>query len=925
MSSAPILTDAKERLLWHRYQTLRKYGMRSPQSHFAENRHSMPLKRKFMTLGKTRLKFAVALTSLIGGLCAISSATLVGSLRHAEEQNVLHRVSGILGVLAQTKADFSDRYADWAAWDDTYEFIQDANQNYIESNLTPEALALAKLNLAVYVNRSGKIVYSTGFDLKNYKKIPIPEALRQHLLTADILLRHSHANSKLAGLILLPQGPMVVSSRPIVTSKGKGPIRGTLIFGRYLDTEEINQLIKTTRSSLTIYGLNQAQMPVGLKPVRLSLSQQSIIVRPLNEQTITAYSLVNDIYGKPALVLRVDMPREIYKQGQRSLQYLIVSLVLMGLLFGGITLRLLERLIFIWHQSKDREERYCSVVAQAAEGICLVDAGTNQFLEANKAFQNLLGYTLEEILTLKHDDAIAHSCKSIDEQIHYRLSQRHYFDSECQYRCKDGSIVDVEFSANLISYQERDAFCIVVRDISERKRAELALRESERRLAWQANHDPLTELYNRREFETQLAAAVSSAHSRSEQHVLCYLDLDQFKIVNDTCGHIAGDALLCHISTLLASKLRKTDTLARLGGDEFGILLYDCPSTTAVQIAHKLREQIHNYRFVWQDNSFSLGASIGLVEINATTPSPQSALSAADAASYVAKNKGGNRVHLYQLDDKELAAQQGQMQWVTRLGTALEQNRFRLYYQPIIPTSCPHSCLPQYYHSEVLLRLEDESGQIVSPMAFIPAAERYHLMHLIDRWVISTLFEQLAAQPQQSQQGRVFSVNLSGASLNDEQFICFVQAQFAATGIPPQIICFEITETVAITNLGQAAALMRLLKDTGCSFALDDFGSGMSSFAYLKNLPVDYLKIDGAFVREITSDPIAAAMVHSIAQVAKVMGIQTIAEFVEDEQIFTQLRQLQVDFAQGYAISPPLPLTGELDFPTTAIENAKTI
>jgi diguanylate cyclase (GGDEF)-like protein/PAS domain S-box-containing protein len=565
------------------------------------------------------------------------------------------------------------------------------------------------------------------------------------------------------------------------------------------------------------------------------------------------------------------------------------------------------------------------VVAQAAEGICLVDAGTNQFLEANKAFQNLLGYTLEEILTLKHDDAIAHSCKSIDEQIHYRLSQRHYFDSECQYRCKDGSIVDVEFSANLISYQERDAFCIVVRDISERKRAELALRESERRLAWQANHDPLTELYNRREFETQLATAVNSAQTSGESHILCYLDLDQFKIVNDTCGHIAGDALLCHISTLLASKLRKTDTLARLGGDEFGILLYDCPSTTAVQIAHKLREQIHNYRFVWQDNSFSLGASIGLVEINATTPSPQSALSAADAASYVAKNKGGNRVHLYQLDDKELAAQQGQMQWVTRLGTALEQNRFRLYYQPIIPTSCPHSCLPQYYHSEVLLRLEDESGQIVSPMAFIPAAERYHLMHLIDRWVISTLFEQLAAQPQQSQQGRVFSVNLSGASLNDEQFICFVQAQFAATGIPPQIICFEITETVAITNLGQAAALMRLLKDTGCSFALDDFGSGMSSFAYLKNLPVDYLKIDGAFVREITSDPIAAAMVHSIAQVAKVMGIQTIAEFVEDEQIFTQLRQLQVDFAQGYAISPPLPLTGELDFPTTAIENAKTI
>jgi diguanylate cyclase (GGDEF)-like protein/PAS domain S-box-containing protein len=470
---------------------------------------------------------------------------------------------------------------------------------------------------------------------------------------------------------------------------------------------------------------------------------------------------------------------------------------------------------------------------------------------------------------------------------------------------RDGSEFAIDHSAAPIHASDRQIIgsILVFRDVTQ---ATIMARQ----LAWQASHDPLTELYNRREFETRLAAAVHSAQTANEQHVLCYLDLDQFKIINDTCGHVAGDALLRHISSMLPTSLRKTDTLARLGGDEFGILLYSCPSTQAVQIANLLRQQIHAWRFVWQEKTFRIGVSIGLVEINAATPSVASVLSAADAACYVAKNKGRNRVHVYQLDDTELATQQGEMQWVTRLPKALEDNRFRLYYQPIIPISC--QCLPQWedcHHCEVLLRLEDETGKIVSPMAFIPAAERYHLMPQIDRWVIQTLFRQIAIHSAAANcPRRMFTVNLSGASLNDEQFIGFVQEQFAATQIPPELICFEITETVAITNLNKAAAVMRLLKSNGCSFALDDFGSGMSSFAYLKNLPVDYLKIDGVFVREIVRDPIAAQMVEAIAKIAKVMGIQTVAEFVEDTQILAKLQQLQVDLAQGYAISPPLPL-----------------
>ncbi|MBD2307176.1 EAL domain-containing protein [Chroococcidiopsis sp. FACHB-1243] len=476
---------------------------------------------------------------------------------------------------------------------------------------------------------------------------------------------------------------------------------------------------------------------------------------------------------------------------------------------------------------------------------------------------------------------------------------------------RDGTEFAIDHSAAPIYASDRQLIgsILVFRDITQAN-------TMARQLAWQASHDPLTELYNRREFEKRLATAVHSAQNGSIQHVLCYLDLDQFKIINDTCGHTAGDMLLRHISSLLPTQLRKTDTLARLGGDEFGILLYSCPLEQATQIASVLRQQINDYRFVWQEKTFTVGVSIGLVEINITTPSVASVLSAADAACYVAKNKGRNRVHIYQLDDTELAIQQGEMQWVTRLPQALEDNRFRLFYQPIAaiaPTS-----LGSPHHCEVLLRLEDETGKLVSPMAFIPAAERYHLMHRIDRWVIQTLFRHLMLSST-ARLPNVYAVNLSGATLNDEQFISFVQEQFALTEICPQLICFEVTETVAITNLAKAAAVMRQLKALGCSFALDDFGSGMSSFAYLKNLPVDYLKIDGVFVREIVSDPIAAEMVAAIAKIASVMGIQTIAEFVEDEFILDKLRQLGVDYAQGYGISQPKALT--LNRPVTRLHS----
>jgi diguanylate cyclase (GGDEF)-like protein/PAS domain S-box-containing protein len=429
-------------------------------------------------------------------------------------------------------------------------------------------------------------------------------------------------------------------------------------------------------------------------------------------------------------------------------------------------------------------------------------------------------------------------------------------------------------------------------------------RKLARQLSFQASHDALSGLFNRREFEQQLQYTLDNECDDGQHHAVCYLDLDQFKVVNDTCGHVAGDELLRQLAGLLHNQVRESDMLARLGGDEFGVLLKYCPLDQAVRIAEDLRAKVKDFRFVWEDHSFEVGVSIGLAEVTHESSGIADIMSVADVACYAAKDSGRNRVHVYTPDDSELKQRRGEMRWVSRLRKAIDENRFRLYYQTIMPVAQPaHGG----EHFEILIRLLDESGQEVPPMAFIPAAERYNLMPAIDRWVISTtmnkLQDRLARDP-----NWLCVINLSGQSLCDERFLDFVIGELDRHSIDPGQICFEITETAAIANLRRAVHFMSELKALGCRFALDDFGSGLSSFAYLKNLKVDYLKIDGSFVRDMVDDPIDRAMVEAITQIGHVMGIQTIGEFVEDEAILNALLDLQVDFAQGYWIAKPRPL-----------------
>ncbi len=424
------------------------------------------------------------------------------------------------------------------------------------------------------------------------------------------------------------------------------------------------------------------------------------------------------------------------------------------------------------------------------------------------------------------------------------------------------------------------------------------------RMAFLASHDALTGLLNRHEFEVRLQHALETARAEGRRHALCYLDLDQFKIVNDTCGHVAGDQLLKQLTHQLHGQVRPTDVLARLGGDEFGVILEDTGLETAFRVAGELRRTIRDFRFLWQDRYFEVGVSIGLVPLTSDSGSMTDVLSAADSACYVAKDLGRNRVHIYQPDDDAVARRHGEMQWVQRLNEGLGGNRFRLYGQRIAPLAEGGDTM-----CEILLRLDEPGTALIPPSAFIPAAERYYLMPAIDRWVVAQAFATLGKrQVADSCRASVYAINLSGQSLCDDQFLDFVVAHLRESGLAPPRICFEITETAAVANLSRAIAFITRLKDMGCRFALDDFGSGVSSFGYLKNLPVDYLKIAGNFIEHIAVDPVDHAMVDAINQIGHVMGLKTVAESVETEAVLRKLRTLGVDYVQGYGIEMPRPL-----------------
>ncbi|MFQ5633800.1 MAG: EAL domain-containing protein [Gammaproteobacteria bacterium] len=556
----------------------------------------------------------------------------------------------------------------------------------------------------------------------------------------------------------------------------------------------------------------------------------------------------------------------------------------------------------IYEEALFREKESAQITLQSiGDGVVTTDADCNiEYM--NPVAEDLTGWKVDDATGCPIDEVFRgfheETCEPLENPLSVAIRRNRSIKSVRPTLLirRDGNELYIESTASPIRNDKGDVSggVLVFHDVSE-------ARELNRRLSYHASHDILTGLVNRREFENCLERALKSAKARETSYALCYLDLDQFKIINDTCGHNAGDALLSQLGALLKSKIRWRDTLARLGGDEFGLLLEGCTLEEAMRTGELLREAIRDHKFTWDERSFSLGVSIGVVPISAANEDVASLLTAADSAAQAAKEAGRNRVYSYQEHDIDLMRRRREMQWAARINNALEDSRFELFRQTIQPLQEPESGT----HFELLLRMRDENGALVSPDLFITAAERYGITPNIDRWVVEHALRWLVSEADERERLGMCSINLSGQSLTDDDFLPHVIHQFQHSGIDASKICFEITETAAVGSYAQAGRFINALKELGCKFALDDFGTGLSSFGYLKHFPVDFLKIDGSFVKEILHDPIDREMVRSINEIGHLTGKKTIAEFAENPEIITMLKGMGIDYAQGYGVAEP--------------------
>lgn len=610
--------------------------------------------------------------------------------------------------------------------------------------------------------------------------------------------------------------------------------------------------------------------------------------------------------GKPGGGIAISLPMTSLRAQERQAIHSKLTTLSILWVFGmvglAITAWLLRRQAQVRNQAlvelERSEARKSAILGSSLDCIVTIDS-EDHIVEFNPAAENTFGFHANQVIGKKMAELLVP--ESLREQ-HYEGLRRHVETGnstilgtriETTALRSDGNEFPVELAITSIRQQDKLLFTAFLRDITER-------RELEQRLQKQASEDDLTGLLNRHTFEAALERTLLDGHQC--HHCLMYLDLDRFKVVNDTSGHSAGDELLKQLSELLRNTVGERGILGRLGGDEFGLILQSCSLDGGQQMARELLEAVGDFRFYWEEKIFTLGMSIGLVSIDDHRAEASRLLSMADAACYRAKEEGRNRYYVYSSADQVLSHRKAELNWINRIESAFEEERFMLYHQPIFPLQEEEGGGD---FIEVLLRMRDEEQQLVTPDKFLPAAERYNLMPTIDRWVVRHSLRWLCAQPGYT---GIVSINLSGASLTDTLFLTFLLDELEACAIPERRICFEITETEAITNLSRARRFIAELQGAGCYFALDDFGSGMSSYGYLKDLPVDFLKIDGRFVRNMDIDPVSMAMVKSIHEIGHLMGKRTIAEFVGHAAVLESLRAIGVNFAQGFYLGEPAPL-----------------
>ncbi|ABL00595.1 bifunctional diguanylate cyclase/phosphodiesterase [Pelobacter propionicus] len=845
-----------------------------------------------------KTKAILLLVALIAGISSFlylsSHLILLKSFSQLEQDYTSENVRRALNSIADDIRQIDTITSDYAGWDEAYAFIDNGNKTFSRSNLDDAIFPKLRLNILVYVRNSGAIVFAKAFDLRTGTESPLPPSLVKQLTANSPLVRHTSSDSVLSGALLLPEGPLLLVSRPVLTSSYQGPIHGSLIMGRFLGTDEIRRLADLNHLNLSILPLNAARQSSKSATILPPLSAtRPIAVIPGSGETITGYGLINDIHGKPALIARVDMRRKIYSQGVDAVQYFLfcfLGFCLISSLTGYI---LYAKLLASRKERKDTEKRYRSVISQASDIILLVDIDSRRILEANLAFQRLLNYAPDKATQLTLYDIMEDDRSGVDWRINRILSEKVCFLGEHTVRAEDGSMVEVDLNANLVSYGEQQVICMVLRDISERKRFEGELMHM-------AHHDALTGLPNRTLFFDRLRQGLYKKERSGKMLAVIYLDLDRFKIINDTLGHHTGDMLLKEVADRLRGVVRKADTISRLGGDEFTIIIDEIATPAdSLLVAEKILH-VFSAPFRLEKHEMFITASMGVTLYPNDGDTAEKLLKNADTAMYHAKEEGRNTYQFFSEEMNSRVSERLSME--TGLRHALARNEFLLHYQPRVNTTTG-----RIVGVEALIRWQQPQKGLILPDAFIPLAEETGLIIPIGEWVLRNTCTQARAWQEAGFAQMRISVNISCRQFTHDNLPDTIRGILRETGLQPSCLELEITESVIMLNPERAISLLNELKEMGISIAIDDFGTGYSSLSLLKRLPADILKIDKSFVSGIPGNKSDETLVATIINLGHNMGLGLVAEGVERQEQLHFLEERNCQEVQGYYFSKPLP------------------
>ena len=970
------------------------------------------------------LAITASLTVLLGTLFGISSVLILGQARAIEQESMERDLSRASDSLADSLAGLSSKAGDWANWDDTYNFMVDRNQDFLDVNPTDTSFEQLGLNFMAFVAPDGEIAFAKAYDLAAHAEVPVPRSLILLLGIGSPLLDHEDLESEITAVAELLDGPVLVASRPILTSNAEGPIRGTLIFGRRLDSEFVAGLANETHLNLSLLDLSEPGHPASAHEAgrALAAGAETYLDTP-DGVTIVGYTALRDLGGHVVRILYVEAPRAVVAQGRTSLLYFGAALVGLGLLAGLVTQVLVDRLVLSRLAKKETEARFRAVVEQAGEGITLIEPESRRILEANQALADLLGIPREQLVRMTLDDfgkMEPHALEGFRSVLYERGTHRR----SLRWPRPDGNVLELEASAAPIELDGRPVLSMILRDVTERNRSERALRASEERYAlasrgandglwdwdlradrihfserWKAMlgyaeeeitdrpsewfervhpddrekllaalsahrsgsapllqsehrlihhdgsyrwvmcrglavrtgtstphrmagsisditdrkraeerltfdalHDGLTGLPNRALFLDRLERALERARRHPEaMFSVLFLDLDRFKVVNDSLGHMAGDVLLVEIGKRLAKVTRQEDTVARLGGDEFALLLEHVRDVASVT---RFAERVHatlTTPVPLNDQEAFVSASIGIAMYDARYEQPEEILRDADIAMYRAKESGRARHEVY---DTRLHAQAlSQLRRETELRRGLERGEIQVHYQPVFDI---HTGEVKGF--EALARWQHPERGLLLPAEFIPLAEESGLIIPLGRFVLRESCRQLAAWKAKGVAGpdQLISVNVSSRQFAESGFIDTVAATLKETGLAPACLYLEITETVILENAEASSLMLSRLKQLGIRLALDDFGTGYSALSYLHRFPIDSLKVDRSFVSDLVGSPTRAAIVGAIVTLAHNLHLDVVAEGIETEAQRDVLRALECEFGQGFLYSRPL-------------------